>query len=105
MLFETEDLLAAFATNIFLCKINLQLENVKTLPSPVKQDLCNNDAENAAKVEDNDSIEAETVVTIVKDGRLSSVIENTKGAPTKLRLGRNKIPKVYYISGSVFLEF
>ena len=97
VLFETEDLLADFAKNIFLCKINLKLEKNNILSTPVKQDLCNNDNDNVLTVEDSDSIEIETLVTIVKDGRLSNVIENTKGAPSKLRLGRNKIPKVCYI--------
>lgn len=92
VLFDTEDLVSSFATNVVLCKINLMVV-ISPEVGPIKQDLNLNETDGSIKVESNDSIEIETVITLYQDGNLGSVIENTEQKPSKLRLGKGKLSK------------
>jgi len=95
VLFDTDALLAAFATHITLAKVNLELESSHKLTTHFKQDLNFNESPQAdLKATASDSIEIETIVTVLKEARLESTIENTHGSPLKVRLGRNKFPKL-----------
>ncbi len=99
VLFDGEDSVASFATNICLCKTNLLLaNNNETNLVLLKQELKFNDTEaNSLVIESSDSIEIETLVTLHKDFKLTDVIENTQQNPIKLKLGKNKLPKVNFL--------
>ena len=93
VLFDSEELVAAFATHIALCKTNMLLQ-LNESPVHLRQELRFNEADAGLVVEASDSIEIETLATMHRDFKLAEVVENTQQNATKLRLGKNKMPKV-----------
>lgn len=91
VLFDTEELVAAFATHIALCKTLMSQELISEI-APIKQDLNFNDTADVVKVEGTDAVEIETSVTLLQNAGLGTSIENTQQNPQKVRLGRNKMP-------------
>lgn len=87
--------MASFATNVLLCKVNMHGE-LDTTSNQMRQDLNFNELTDTVKVDTTDSIEVETLVTVCSGGRLGSVIDNTQQNPTKMKLGKNKVPKVSF---------
>lgn len=94
VLFDTEELVAAFATHIALCKTIMSQELISEI-APIKQDLNFNDTTvDVVKVEATDAVEIETSVTLLQNAGLGTSIENTQQNSQKVRLGRNKMPKL-----------
>jgi FK506-binding protein 15 len=91
ILFESEEVVASFATQITLCKCNLMQNNIEN--ANLYQELKVNNENDAISIESGDSIEIETLVTVVKETKLADIIENTQQKSFKLKLGKNKIPK------------
>ena len=99
VLFDNEDLVISFATQITLCKCNIFIANGNTNDClKVVQDLKVNDND-AQTIESGDSIECGVNVVVWKDFKLGSELENTIQKPVKLKLGKNKLPT--YIENAI----
>ena len=94
ILFDNEDLVASFGTNIALGKCNLLQGNLAD-SYKLSQDLKSTDSD--LVVESSDSVEYSSLVTVWKDMKLQDVVENTQQKPVKVRLGKSKLPQVCLI--------
>ncbi len=83
ILFESEEVVASFATQITLCKCNLMQNNIEN--ANLYQELKVNNENDAISIESGDSIEIETLVTVVKETKLADIIENTQQKSFKLK--------------------
>jgi FK506-binding protein 15 len=93
VLFDNEDLVATFATQITLCKCNLLLSSGNTNDAvKLVQDLKVNDNDAQTVIEPGDAIECGVNVVLWKDFKLGNELENTIQKPVKLKLGKNKLP-------------
>ena len=93
ILFDSEDLVASFATQVTLCKCNILQGNVDG--QKLHQELKINDTGEGVNsiVEANDSVEAINVTSLIKDQKLME-IENNSQKPFRFKLGKNKLPQV-----------
>ena len=114
ILFDTDELVASFATQVTICKCNLLQGNVDG--NKLNQDLKVHENDANLKVDSTDSVELESIVSVwsnnntkltevsllklkinifrVKCILLFSKIENNVSKPLRLKLGKNKLPQV-----------
>ncbi|CAF0730070.1 unnamed protein product [Brachionus calyciflorus] len=91
ILFDSEELVSNFATQVTLCKCNILQGNLQN--EKLVQDLKFNDSDSGMIVESNDSIETTTLVNSWQNLKLVE-IENTTQKPFRLKLGKNKLPQI-----------
>jgi hypothetical protein len=72
ILFDSEELVSNFGTKIVLCKINMLQGNIESVKS-LQQDLRVHENEENPKLEQNDGVEVENIVSIWKDMKLTEV--------------------------------
>lgn len=95
IMFDIDTLLAQFATQITLARLNLSIlkgnyDNSKAIVQDLK---VINEPSQQNTVENGDSVEVVTILTLYKDLKLDEVVENTQSKPFKVKLGKAKIPK------------
>ena len=103
ILFDNEEIIAQFATQILLIKFNLFyqvhskiVDDSFLLAQELKFNELSGSNDLSTTIEANDSIEVGTLILLWSNLKIStdSPVENTQQKPIRLKLGKNKLPKV-----------
>ena len=113
ILFDNEEIIAQFATQILLIKFNMfyqthsqSVDDSFALAQELKyNELATSNNDSAITVEANDSIECGTLILLWSNMKINadSPVENTQQKPIRFKLGKNKFPKVNnFILNSIY---